>query len=110
MSGFCENQITLLGYIVLKPEQISNDPIGVRTRMVTNEVYYSKKFKQLTTQSEYHNLKLWNKNAEFALTNLKVSNKVYIIGKLHYNEVQTEDKKLIKIPEIIVLKLIKLHK
>ena len=110
MSGFCENNITLIGYIVLPPEQISESPLGVRTRLVTNEVFYSKKFKQMTTQSEYHNLKIWNKNAKFALENLKTGNKVYLLGKLHYNEVQTKNNRLLKIPEIIVLKLIKLHK
>jgi len=108
MGSFCENQTTLIGYIVLPPEQISDQPIGVRTRLATNEVFYSNKFKRLTTQSEYHNLKIWNQNARFALDNLKVGDKIYTLGKIHYNEISTEDHKLIKIPEIIVLKLIKL--
>ena len=108
MMNNCENQTTLIGYIVLKPEQISDNPLGVRTRLATNETFYSKKFKKVVTQSEYHNLKIWNKSAKFALDNLTVGDKVYILGKLHYNEIQMENQKLIKIPEIIVLKLIKI--
>jgi len=110
MGNFCQNQTTLIGYIVLEPEQISTTPIGVRTRLATNEVFYSKKFKRMVTQSEYHNLKIWNQNAKFTLDNLKIGDKIYILGKLHYNEITTDDHKLIKIPEIIVLKLIKLCK
>jgi len=108
MDYTCENKVILVGYIVLDPMKINNDPIGVKCRIATNETYFSKKHNKMVTQTEYHNLKLWKKHAIFALS-LAIGTKIYIIGKLHYHEVVDSQNKIIKLPEIICSKLIKLE-
>lgn len=106
----CVNEVELIGHVGTDIETISNDPLGVRFKLATNERYFSKTKSALITTTEWHVIKCWKSNAKFTLDKVKKSDYVRIKGKIHYHEYTTEDNKKGRNAEIIVSSIIKLPK
>jgi|SRR6056297_2312294 len=110
MSNKCENSVKLMGFVVTKPEQIDEDPIGIRFKLATNENFFSKKKQSYVKNSEIHLIKSWKQSAEFSLNNVDVGDYLFIKGKIHYHHLTTDDGRKIKNPEIISTKITKLNR
>jgi len=99
-----------MGFVVTKPEQIDEDPIGIRFKLATNENFFSKKKQSYVKNSEIHLIKSWKQSAEFSLNNVDVGDYLFIKGKIHYHHLTTDDGRKIKNPEIISTKITKLNR
>lgn len=106
----CENNVKLIGYVCTNVEQIDTDPLGIKFKLITNEVFYSKKKQQSVKNSEAHLVKSWKQNATFALNNIKIGDHIYVDGKIHYHIIITDDNRKIRNPEIIASKISKLNR
>ena len=110
MSNKCENSVRLMGFAVTQPEQIDDDPVGIRFKLATNENFFSKKKQEYVKNSEIHLVKSWKQSAEFSLNNVNVGDYLFIKGKLHYHHLTTEEGRKIKNPEVIATKITKLNR
>jgi len=106
----CQNEVTLVGYVCTSVEQIDEEPIGVRFKLVTNETFFSKKNQEYVKNSEAHLIKSWKQNGNFALNNVSIGDYLYIKGKIHYHTITTEENRKIRNPEIIASRIIKLNR
>lgn len=103
-----ENLVQIIGIIDSDPITIHKDPLGCRFRILTKEIYYSKRQCKLITQTEKHNCKIWQQQAIFTLANIQKGDYVYVRGKLHHHIKEISDDRKIKLSEIIVEKISKL--
>ena len=81
------NKITLIGNVGQDPEirRLDNGtPIG-KFSLATSESYKDAAG-ELQTQTEWHNLSVWSKNAENAEKLLKKGSLVYVEGKITYRK------------------------
>jgi len=99
-----------MGFAVTRPEQIDEDPVGIRFKLATNENFFSKKKQEYVKNSEMHLIKSWKQSAEFSLNNVNVGDYIFIKGKLHYHYLTTEEGRKIKNPEVIATKITKLNR
>ena len=106
----CLNQITLVGHLKNKPQQIPGDNSGTRFQIVTKEAYFSKRFNERKVNIELHNVKTWKQNAKYALEALTDGDYVLVQGKMHYHQYTTEEGKRGVNPEVIAYRITKLNR
>ena len=106
----CINMIFLMGHIATEPQTISDEPLGIKFRLATNERHYSKKKNDYIISSEFHTIKCWKQNAQFTLDKLKKGSCIFIRGKLHHHNYTTSDGRRGINSEIIASQVIQLDK
>ena len=87
----CVNMTILVGHIATNPKVISDEPLGVKFRLATNERHFSKTKGNIISTSEFHTIKCWKQNAKFTMESLSTGNIVLVIGKLHHHKYETND-------------------
>lgn len=110
MAAACVNDTKLIGYVCTDVQQIDENPIGIRFKLVTNETFFSNKKQEYVKNSEAHLIKSWKQNANFALNNIKTGDYLYVSGKIHYHVIITDEDKKIRNPEIIASQITKLNR
>lgn len=104
------NEVTLVGYVVSDPIMMNGTTPGVKFRMATNETYYNKKKDEKIATSEFHTIKCWKRNANFAIDNLKKGSFILVKGKIHYYKYNIDEVRTGIACEIIALRLINLDR
>ena len=95
------NKIILIGHLGAKPEG-RYTPQGVSTAsfsMATNETWYDSD-KNKHEHTEWHNIVVFNKNADFATQYLDKGHLIYLEGSIRtrtWTNNQKEEKKIIEI-------------
>lgn len=89
MSG-CLNECYIIGFLSSNPEQIHDNPVGVRFKLTTKEIVINKNGNKKILIEE-HCIKIWNHNAIYALNNIVKDDLVFIKGKIHYYLYTTDE-------------------
>lgn len=78
------NKVILVGHVGQDPavKTFQNGGIGATFSVATNESYTSKSGEKVTN-TEWHNIVVWNKLAEIAERYIRKGNQIYIEGKLN---------------------------
>jgi single-strand DNA-binding protein len=96
------NKVILIGNIGKAPEtrRLENGATVVKFSLATNESYKDKDG-NWQDKTEWHNIVLWNKQAERAEKTLKKGSRIYFEGKLTYNKWQDKDGNNRSTPEVV---------
>ena len=89
------NKVQLIGHLGAAPEvkTIGNNKKVAQFSLATKEVYYNKEGERIT-DTQWHNVVCWNKNADVAEKYLDKGSEVALEGKLTYEK--WEDKEGVK--------------
>lgn len=85
------NRVQLIGHLGNDPE-IKNFDAGrklAKFSLATNETYTNKKGERVTN-TEWHNIIAWGKTAEIIENYLSKGKEVIVVGKLTYNQYETD--------------------
>lgn len=106
-----KNSVRLVGNLGTNPEVkcFDQNKKVARLALATNETYHNKKGEKVT-ETQWHNLVLWGKQAEIAESYLKKGDEISIEGKLASHNYT--DKEGIKryVTEVVVNELLMLGK
>lgn len=105
------NKVTLIGNLGKDPETKTLDEKLVITKftMATTESYKDEKGeKQIVT--EWHNIVLWNKQAELAAKYLKKGSKIYLEGKIKTRSYENKEGQKKNVTEVIADQFLMLDK
>jgi single-strand DNA-binding protein len=96
------NKVILIGNIGKAPEtkRLESGSTVVKFSLATNESYKDKDG-NWQDKTEWHNIVLWNKQAERAEKTLKKGSRIYFEGKLTYNKWQDKDGNNRSTPEVV---------
>lgn len=85
------NRVQLMGNLGNDPEIINLDSGKklAKFSLATNETYTNKKGERVTN-TEWHNLVAWGKTAEIVENYLQKGKEVMVVGKLAYNQYETD--------------------
>ncbi len=85
------NRVQLIGNLGVDPEIINLESRKklAKFSLATNETYTNKKGDKVTN-TEWHNLVAWGKIAEIVENYLTKGKEVMVVGKLTYNQYETE--------------------
>lgn len=85
------NRVQLIGNLGVDPEIINLESGKklAKFSLATNETYTNKKGDKVTN-TEWHNLVAWGKIAEIVENYLTKGKEVMVVGKLTYNQYETE--------------------
>ena len=84
------NKVILLGNLGADPKKFGQSTVGCKFSLATSESYKDSSG-EWQTKTEWHNITLWEKRAEYALKNLKKGNRVILEGKLQNHKWQADD-------------------
>ena len=101
------NRVQLIGHLGNKPELKTTESGKkyVRFSLATNEVYKNAKGEKVT-DTEWHNVVAWNKNAEIAEMYLDKGKEIALEGKLSTRSYDDADGKKKYITEIVCNELL----
>jgi single-strand DNA-binding protein len=105
------NKVTLIGNLGKAPETKTIDEKLVVTKftLATTESYKDEKGER-HNQTEWHNIVLWNKQAELATKYLKKGSKIYLEGKIKTRSYENKEGIKKQVTEIIVEHFLMLDK
>jgi single-strand DNA-binding protein len=105
------NKVTLIGNLGKDPETKTIDEKLVVTKftLATTENYKDEKGEK-HNQTEWHNIVLWNKQAELAAKYLKKGSKIYLEGKIKTRSYENKEHIKKQVTEIIVEHFLMLDK
>ncbi len=88
------NKVTLIGYLGQDPElkQVASTDL-CKFSMATSESYKDKAGAK-QTKTQWHNITVWGKLAEVCSKWLKKGSKIYLEGKIEYNEYEKVEIKM----------------
>lgn len=97
------NKVTLIGNLGKDPETKTIDEKFVVTKftLATTESYKDEKGEKHSL-TEWHNIVLWNKQAELAAKYLKKGSKIYLEGKIKTRSYENKEGQNKQVTEIIV--------
>jgi len=103
------NSVRLIGNLGAKPEvkELADGKMRVKISLATNDKYKDADGKTVT-ETQWHNLVAWGKQAEFANNYLDKGNEIAVEGKLVNRSYTDKDGNKKYITEITVNDLIKL--
>ncbi|MFW6247034.1 MAG: single-stranded DNA-binding protein [bacterium] len=104
----CLNRIELIGVVTTTPTVIDENPLGVKFKLATFKTFYSKKKQEYVKQTEFHLVKVWNRDAEFVYNRIEKNERLYVEGEMHYYEKTFDDGRMIQKPEVMAKNIIKL--
>ena len=101
------NRVQLIGHLGNKPELKTTESGKkyVRFSLATNEVYKNAKGEKVT-DTEWHNVVAWNKNAEIAEMYLDKGKEIALEGKLSTRSYDDANRKKKYITEIVCNELL----
>lgn len=102
MSGRSLNRIEILGHAAADPYVPDSMPRVAHFAVVTH-----KRLADGSERSDFHNCTAWNRNAELIETRLRKGDRVYIDGRMEYEQ-ENEDgillwRATIQVKEVILL-------
>ena len=106
----CVNEVLLVGHLGTDPERLENTENGVRFRIATNKRRFSKAVNDYVVDTEWHNIKAWNQNAQYTLEHIQKGDYVLIKGEIHYHSYKDDNGKYGRNAEIIASRVTKLNR
>ena len=104
-----KNSVRLVGHLGMDPEvkSFDNDRKLAKLSLATNESYKNDKGERIT-DTQWHNLILWNGQAKLAADYLKKGDEVAIEGKIANRNYTDKDGKKRYVSEIVVNEFLKI--
>lgn len=86
------NKVILLGNIGADPEvrYLDNNKVVANMRLATSEVYKDREGNRVT-QTEWHNLEMWDELAKIAEKFIRKGKEIYVEGKIKTDNWQDKD-------------------
>jgi single-strand DNA-binding protein len=105
------NKVTLIGNLGIDPETktINEKLVLTKFTLATTESYKDEKGEKHSA-TEWHNIVLWNKQAELAAKYLKKGSKIYLEGKIKTRSYENKEGIKKQVTEIIVEHFLMLDK
>ena len=103
------NKVTLIGHLGKTPEvKVIREKLKVSQISIATTEMYRDKDGQVKTQTDWHNLVLWDKLADMAEKYLRKGSLVYIEGKLKARQYEDKEGQRKYVSEVIVDQIIML--
>jgi single-strand DNA-binding protein len=104
------NKVTLIGRLTDKPKEraLQTGQKLARFSVATNYLWKDYKTKQKKEKVEFHNVTVWGKLAEIALTYLEKGSRIYLEGRLQYRKYEDKEQQQKFFTDIIADEIIML--